>query len=163
MAARIAAAVILAGCLLGCSDKAAPSGDPVELLTGTMPFDADECTDGGALAVLIVDSKYGTALDREYGTSPTGPVPVMWPPGFTGRRVGGAVVVVDPKGRAVAETGQSYLFSGNVLIRAPVGGWPNREDRKYRRGWVNSLIGPDMFYACGAATPAPLQTPFPMI
>jgi hypothetical protein len=156
-------AMALACALLACTTKA-PPGDPVQLLTGTMPFGADECDGGGNAAVLLVDREYGTAL-AAYGMfdNDTTRAPVMWPPGFTGRQVGSEVVVVDPEGNIVATTGQSYVFSGNPLIEEPKGGWPNREDRRYRRGWVNSLIGPAMFYACGTARPWPTLTPLPMI
>jgi hypothetical protein len=157
---RIATTLALALCMLGCASKA-PPGAPVELLTGAMPFDADECSrDGNTVAVLLFDPKYGTSLAAAFDGGST---PVMWPPGFTGRLVGSEVVVVDPAGNLVATTGQSFRISGNALVQTPTGGWPNREDHPYRRGWVNSLIDGDMYYACGVVGPEPTGTPLPVI
>lgn len=108
-----------------------------------MPFDPDECPDS-ALAQLLIDPQYGTAL-AEYGGSKT---PVMWRPGFTGRRVGSEVVVLDPTGNVVATTGQSYRIAGNYLYETADG-----ENGIFRRGWVGSTIGVDMFYACDFVRP----------
>jgi hypothetical protein len=163
----IATSLVLAFCLFGCSSKPvpAPSGEPVELLTGAMPFDADECTPSAVVARLLADPQRGVTLAvfEIYGGGASTQMPVMWPPGFTGRQVGSEVVVVDLDGKAVATTGQSYLLSGNTLIQDPNRSWPNRDDKRYRRGWVNSLIGPDMFYACGVEGPQAPPTPLPMI
>ena len=162
---RITATLALTFGLVGCASlliapspapPTAPPGEPVELLTGVMPFDEDECVVDDLVAVLLVDPKYGTAVAGTVGQR----FPVMWRPGFTGRRVGSEVVVVDPEGRLVATTGQSWGLSGNELLPAPTGGWPNREDHPYRRGWVDSLIGQDMYYACSAVGPRPTQEPF---
>jgi hypothetical protein len=154
---RVTATLVLTLWLLGCGSLVppAPPGEPVELLTGVMPFDEDECSADGLVAVLLVDPRYGTTMAGAYGQR----YPVMWRPGFTGRRVGSEVVVVDPGGNLVAITGQSYRMSGNALVQAPTGGWPNREDHPFRRGWVNSLIGPDMYYACNAVGPEPTNEP----
>ncbi len=38
-------------------------------------------------------------------------MPVMWPVGFRGLRVGDQVVVLDAAGRAVAATGREYFIS----------------------------------------------------
>lgn len=140
----------------------APPGAPIQLLTGVMPFDQDECArDGDIVALLRFDPKYGTALDETIvGGAIT---PVMWPPGFTGRLVGSEVEVVDQEGNLAATTGQAFKIAGNALVKAPTGGWPNRDDRPYRRGWVNSLIEQDMYYACNVVGPEPPPTPLPMI
>jgi hypothetical protein len=139
---RIVTTLVLGLCLLGCASKA-PPGDPIQLLTGAMPFDADECPDS-ALAQLLVDPQYGTAL-AEYGGSRT---PVMWRPGFTGRRVASEVVVLDPTGNVVAITGNSYRIAGNYLYQTADG-----ENGIFKRGWVGSTIGVDMFYACDFVRP----------
>jgi len=139
---RLTATLALALLLLGCG-LVAPRGEPVQLLTGAMPFDPDQCPDS-ALAQLLVDPQYGTAL-AEYGGSRT---PVMWRPGFTGRRVGSKVVVLDATGNVVATTGQSYLIAGNYLLETADG-----ENGIFRRGWVGSTIGVNMFYACDFVRP----------
>jgi hypothetical protein len=141
---RASATLALALCLLGCGSVVLP-GEPVQLLTGAMPFDEDECSgNGDAVSQLLVDPEYGTTLAGYPDTR----APVMWPPGFTGRRVGSEVVVVDPNGNAVATTGHSYRISGNMLFQTS-----ERELSMYRRGTVLSLIGVDMFYACDLVRP----------
>ena len=106
---RARGTVALTLCLMGCG--AIPRGEPVELLTGAR----DQCflswTDGR----LVVDAEYGTALadgDRA-GT------PVMWWPGFTGRRVGSEVEVLDPEGNVVAITGKRYRIHGGSWYELP--------------------------------------------
>src|SRR6185369_13573323 len=59
---RAATAFALALVLLGCG-SVVPTGEPVQLLTGAMPFDADECSsDFYVASELLVDAEYGTAL-----------------------------------------------------------------------------------------------------
>jgi len=111
---RVTTTLALALFLLGCgsaapvgksaapSDKPseAPQGGPVELLTGV-----DSCWAGGAWGsegLLVADPEYGTRF---------GGKPAMWPVGYTGRRVGSEVAVVDQAGRVVATTGRRYYFS----------------------------------------------------
>ena len=110
-----------------------------------MPFDEDECArNGDAVAQLLVDPNYGTTLAGYPDTR----APVMWRPGFTGRRVGTDVVVVDPNGHVVATTGQSYRIAGNFLF------WISEPDLStYKRGVVLSSIQGNMFYACGRIGP----------
>ena len=135
--------------VVGCSSPV-PAGEPVELLTGAMPFDQDECTrDRYIVSMLLVDPRFGTTLAGYPDTR----APVMWPPGFTGRRIGSDVIVLDPDGRAVAATGRSYDITGNMLFDTPE--WSS----EYRRGLVLSTIGVDMFYACGPVRPAPTSVP----
>ena len=96
---RVSTTFALALCLLGCS--LAP-GEPVALLTGVNP---DYCYAGGeqgVTALLIVDPTHGTSFDGR---------PVMWPVGFTGRRVGAEVEVLDAQGNVKATTGRTYHIS----------------------------------------------------
>ena len=149
---RFTAFLALALIVVGCGSTV-PFGEPVQLLTGAMPFDQDECTRNAHTASqLLVDPEHGTTIagypDTRY--------PVMWPPGFTGRRVGSEVVVSDPNGKAVATTGTSYTMTGALLFDSPE--WSS----EYRRGMVLSLIGVDMFYACGPVRPAPTWVPVPI-
>jgi hypothetical protein len=141
------AALGLALCLFGCGSTA-PSGEPVQLLTG-MPLAPDECnpwdTVGGTM--LVVDPQYGTAI----AWSNAKRTPVMWPLGFTGRLVGSEVVVVDSNDNLVATTGQSYNIKGIDL--------PQFGDGVIGRRSVPSPIGVDMLYACGLIRPAPILRP----
>ncbi len=87
----------LALCLAGC-DKS--SIDRVDLLTGV-----DGCYAGGAVGTagpLVADPEFGTRFNGK---------PAMWPLGYTGRRVGAEVAVLDASGRVVAMTGRRYYFS----------------------------------------------------
>lgn len=83
-AGAVVATLALALGVLGCSTKA-PPGAPVQLLTGVMPFDRDECSEYGAGTILLIDEQYGTVLATEWEGAR---IPVMWPPGYTGRQVG---------------------------------------------------------------------------
>jgi hypothetical protein len=142
---RITSTFALALCLLGCGSPA-PSAEPVQLLTGARPFDEEECSpDAYEASELLTDSQYGTALASFLAGQR---VPVMWPLGFTGRRAGSEVAVLDAAGNVVAITGQSYSIRGNMLFVLPEG-----ERSLYKRGVVLSPIGEDMLYACGLVRP----------
>ena len=148
---RIATSLVLALCLLGCGTK--PRGEPVQLLTGPMPFAEDECTADYSASELIFDPEFGTAIagmPESGGNS----YPVMWRPGFTGLRDGAKVVVVDPDGIVVATTGESYKLAGHILFQFPEEGFS-----EFRSGTVLSSIGVDMFYACGLVHPEPTSIP----
>ena len=59
---RATATFALALLLVGCGSPA-PTGELVELLTGAMPFDEDECRqDFTVPSMLLVDPEYGTVL-----------------------------------------------------------------------------------------------------
>lgn len=95
----IATTLALALFLLGCGTF---KGDKIALLTGI-----EACYAGGQspryAGVLVPDQEYGTQI---------GGRPVMWPVGFTGRRLdSGEVVVLDPSGEVVALTGKAYAIS----------------------------------------------------
>src|SRR5436190_222573 len=101
---RVTTTLALALCLAGCfavappGESTAPLGEPVQLLTDN----ADKYTvnaDGTlhiacgllpSIADLIADPTYGTALKGG-----TGSTRAMWLPGYTGRRVGSEVEVLD--------------------------------------------------------------------
>jgi hypothetical protein len=131
---RATTTLALALCLLGCSSaqsdgSAAPSGkpvspatsgEPVELLTGV----SAECWAGAGPTVegpLLSDPKAGTTIKQELSRgqpSDGSIVPVMWPTGYTGRRVGLEVEVLDPAGNVVAVTGRRYLLEAGP-VRGP--------------------------------------------
>ena len=148
----IATTLVLALCLLGCGPTE-PTGEPVQLLTGAMPFDEDECTADYTASELIVDPEFGTALAGMPESGGNG-YPVMWRPGFTGIRDGSNVGVVDPDGTVVATTGESYKLAGHILFRVAEEGFS-----QFKRGTVLSQIGVDMFYACGLVRPEPTAIP----
>lgn len=102
---RVITTVALAICLVACDSL------PVVLLTGL-----DSCYAGGEhpafQGLLIPDPDYGTRIE--------GKGPVMWPVGYTARRVGllaGEVEVLDQDGNVVATTGKTY-----AIAPAPVPG-----------------------------------------
>lgn len=58
--------------------------------------------------VLVADPNFGTASRVEGG----GELPVMWPHGFTARRAGSEVEVLDAEGNVHATTGTFYNLTG---------------------------------------------------
>jgi len=97
--------------------KSSPSGEPVNLLTGDAggytQWHANgvrSCLGLNIRGLLVVDEKYGTAIDSPQAG--VAPMPVMWPLGFTGRRAGSEVEVLDPTGDVVATTGRNYRLDG---------------------------------------------------
>jgi len=75
----------------------------VKLLTGI-----EACYAGGEhpefQGVLVPDLDFGTRIE--------GKGPVMWPVGYTGRRLaGGEVEVLDRTGSVVATTGRAYMMA----------------------------------------------------
>jgi hypothetical protein len=94
----------------GALAQSSPLGEPVQLLTGNAGgytvWNKDgvrSCLGLNVVGQLVSDAKYGTAI---------GATPVMWPLGFTGRREGSEVVVLDPTGDVVATTGRTYRLDG---------------------------------------------------
>jgi hypothetical protein len=104
----------LALLVIGCAD-------PVSLLNGVPPTIGDGgCFTNSAGGPLIVDPKYGTAIvDGDTGGSAT---PVMWRPGYSGRRIGSEIEVLDPDGEVVATTGRSYRIAGGYVDQDVPGG-----------------------------------------
>ena len=146
---RAGTALALAVGLLGCGFTL-PPGDAVPLLTGVVPQYTGNggCFLGSEIGKLIVDQRYGTAL--MYGDG--GPVPVMWKPGFTGRRVGSDVLVLDPVGDVVATTGRRYQISGLVWATEehPEVSWdPNNRPGGARADDGSRIDSPTVFVACG--------------
>lgn len=113
---RVTTTLALAVCLLGCGsvappgESAAPSGEPVQLLTD----DADKYTvnsDGTVHVECGLMPTTGDLIaDPTSGTAYKDGTPAMWLPGYTGLRVGSEVEVLDPDGKVVATTGKRYQF-----------------------------------------------------
>jgi hypothetical protein len=123
---RITAAAVAASFLVGCLPLH-PPGDAVELLVGgpsfTVPNERGEtgCFTYAVIGDLVVDPTYGTAIDigAKYANgNPAPPEPVIWPEGFTGRRVGSEVMVLDRGGQVVAITGRVYDIEGGHWTHA---------------------------------------------
>jgi hypothetical protein len=86
---------------------------PVPLLTA--PDDGMVgCYTSGTDGVLTADATYGTAIVENEA-----PIPVMWPHGFTGRRSGYQVEVVDSSGHVVARTGTRVQIGGGYTGENP--------------------------------------------
>jgi hypothetical protein len=92
---RVISSIAIALCLLGCD----VSGE-VPLLTGSLGCYAGG--ESGPTAPLVIDPTYGTSFAGR---------PVMWPLGYTARRFGNEVVVLDAKGNVKATTGRIYHIS----------------------------------------------------
>lgn len=89
--------VLLVAILSGCGVDTS-----VQLLTGTDPHG---CYAGGEShfeGLLAVDQKWGTSINGK---------PAIWPVGWTGRRVGLEVEVLDDAGKVRAITGRRYYFA----------------------------------------------------
>jgi hypothetical protein len=94
----------------GAFAQSSPSGEPIQLLTGNADGHTVWSKDGvrsclglNIVGELVSDAKYGTVV---------GVTPVIWPLGFTGRREGSEVAVLDPTGEVVATTGRTYRLDG---------------------------------------------------
>ncbi len=121
---RGAATLALALLVLGCG----PSDAEVPIIAG--PPNHTGCFAADAAGLLMVDPTYGTAIigDGHENMLVKGDVPVTvaWPPGFTARRSGSEVEVLDPQGNVVATTGRSYHFLGGFVDAGGSSGivWP---------------------------------------
>lgn len=117
--------VALALCLAGCGLM--PHSDQVQLITA--PASHTGCFVADQYGLLVVDPTDGTALtgtghpNMRLGSD--GLSTVAWPHGFTARRSGSEVEVLDPQGNVVATTGRSYHFLGGFVQAGGAGlGWP---------------------------------------
>jgi hypothetical protein len=95
---------------------------------------------------LVADATYGTAFVDGDAT----PLPVVWHSGFTGRRSGSEVQVVDPQGNVVAVTGHVYVFNGGYVVR----NGSNQSTHDFDFDW-SGLPVPRAFFSCGRLTPQP--------
>jgi hypothetical protein len=149
---RVAATLVVALVLVGCGTLLP---EPVHLLTPPpadgmigssvlITFGPDGCVSNPYAGELVVDATYGTAFIATGGGDAT-PLPVVWRSGFTGRRSGSEVQVVDPQGNVVAVTGHVYVFNG---------GYVNDGNENMDADWAWSGIPvPRAFFSCGRVTP----------
>jgi hypothetical protein len=118
---RVTTALALACSLAGCG-SAAPSGEPVQLLTGVSNQACYAGGEQGHDGQLLPDPEYGTSFDGQ---------PLMWPEGFTAVRLaGGEVAVLDTTGKHIATTGRKYfiangpVFGANIAVMERIGAYP---------------------------------------
>jgi hypothetical protein len=112
-------------------------------------FGPDGCVSNPYPRELVADATYGTAVIATGGGDAT-PIPVVWRSGFTGRRSGSEVQVVDPQGNVVAVTGHVYLFSGGYVVSN--GSNVSTKDADF--DW-SGLPVPRAFFSCGRVTEMP--------
>lgn len=92
--------VVLAFALAACA------GEPVALATQSKLG----CFVANTTGLLVPDASTGTAIVSEDMSRTT--AQVLWPVGFTARRSGDQVEVLDRGGHVVARTGQRYELLG---------------------------------------------------
>lgn len=151
---RIITTLALAFCLLGCGAKP-PPGDPIELLTARLGCYAGG--EGGGTALLVADPKYGTSFSGR---------PVMWPVGYTARRVGTEVMVLDGDGNVKATTGRTYHIS--QAYEPDEGYGPYKDDALpaavgcgYHHDFIDCTANPTDLYCKPPDPPTVTPTPPP--
>jgi hypothetical protein len=97
-----------------------------QLITGPPGPRGNPCFVDYAEGPLVVDPTYGTAI-IDTDVRATTPIPVAWSSGFTARRLGPEVVVLDPHGNVVAVTGRNYRIAGGYVAAGGSSGinWPD--------------------------------------
>lgn len=90
------------------------------------------CYAANTTGMLVPNAGAGTAIVSEDMGQTT--VPVRWPGGYTGRRSGDQVEVLDGGGSVVARTGQRYMLLGGY---SPDGTWAACDDGVYPPAWAS--------------------------
>lgn len=126
---RVIGAVALALSLLGCGagGPGASLSGPIPLLTVETQTSFGSCVlDLSYVADVIAEPTSGAPTDAETGEA------LAWPRGFTARRAGSEVEVLDPSGNVVLTTGRRYRLcppedstaqGRGLAARSPRGGW----------------------------------------
>ena len=94
--------VVLVGLVLACG-----AIDPLRLSTGTAPDPLFCSYLSYGQGEFVEDAVHGTAVKNENGT-----YALIWPVGFTARRSGEGIEVVNTIGEVIAVTGHKYRFIG---------------------------------------------------
>ena len=130
--------LVLALCLAGCTTR-----EGIPLLTG-----ATGCYAGGesgSTGPLVADPTYGTSFRGQ---------PVMWPAGYSARRAGSEVEVLDATGRVRATTGRIYHISfasaygmdsdgsGSLTRVGPAHAFPAAVDCGYHHDFIDCTAAP---------------------
>ena len=159
---RVIGSVALALSLLGCyaGGEGAPPGEPVPLLTGDLGCYAGG--EGGPTAPLLAESQYGTSF---FGK------PVMWPAGYTARRRGSEVEVLDTEGKVKATTGRTYHISqayapalipdddGTFEGPGPHDAWPAAAHCSYHHDFIDCTANPTDLWCQPVEPHGPSPTP----
>ena len=90
-------------------------GGSVSLLAGPGRDGGGGCYLNFAVGRLLIDPVAGTAIEQTRPGAEEDDVsvtPVMWPTGYTGRRSGSEVEVLDERGQVVARTGSKWRLQG---------------------------------------------------
>ncbi|HET7180956.1 MAG TPA: hypothetical protein VFI15_01855 [Candidatus Limnocylindrales bacterium] len=131
---RLAGTAGLCLLLAGCG----AFGESVPLLTDEVACFAGGET--GSTEVLRADPEHGTTF---------GGLTVMWPSGYSGRRSGAEVVVVDAQGIVKAITGRTYHIShamAKSLGLGPVSAYVAAVDCGYPWDFIDCTANPDNQY-----------------
>jgi hypothetical protein len=107
--------------LVGCGSPF-PARESIPLLTD--PQRRDECPVTWMAGSLVAHPVYGTAIVPGDGSG--GPIPVAWPQGYTGVRVGSEVEVFDGAGQLFTATGRDVILAGEMVGAVLMNGGPER-------------------------------------
>ena len=145
---RVVISVALALSLLGCG-SAAPPGESVPLLTGATGCYAGG--EGGPTAPLLAEARYGTSFSGK---------PVMWPRGYTARRAGSEVEVLDTQGKVKATTGRTYHMSSAPVYEGagPSHAFAVAADCPYHHDFIDCTAHPTDSW-CQPRQPLPHELP----
>ena len=102
---RLALAMLLILAAAGCTGGPSASADTVALKGR---IDGSHCHAGFTDGTLVAQAIGVGMLRDEDGRI----VDIYWPDGFTGRRAGTEIDILDGSGRVVARTGQRYKLLG---------------------------------------------------
>jgi hypothetical protein len=106
----IGIALLFLGCAHQATTRQPSLGEQVPLLTGHLVGASGAgtgCYLNFMVGILNKDETYGTTM--AYGED-VPQLPLMWPIGYTGYRVGSEIAVVDETGRVRAITGNRYTL-----------------------------------------------------
>ena len=112
---RVTTAVVLALCLYACGSTAPPA-DQVELVT---------ISPRGEIGCWLIPTYGELVADPEFGVAFKHGLPAVWPIGYTARRVGTEVEVLDSYGKVVARTGigLQQIWWGGGTTNGPGSGY----------------------------------------
>jgi hypothetical protein len=101
---RIVTMLAFALCLAGCDALA--RSEPVDVRSSDTDTPAAQCYLAGTAAELILDPSVGLA----WRFGPEDIRPVIWPRGYTARRVGSEIKVMNSHGVVIARSGRMVEF-----------------------------------------------------